>query len=98
MEDNMEKLLSYLDASIQKRIEELNEILEPSVEIVEKIVSNDDIFQKLLGIIPTDHRQLLLDYNYNCQLTEIEDVYYRNGFVDGMQLQMQINEAVKVTH
>lgn len=89
----MENPLKFIEPIIRNRIDVLNETLERSVEVAEKVIENEQNFQILRYVLSDEHVTLLLDIyaNYCFQIVDAEDTYYRRGFVDGMQLQQGIS-------
>ncbi|MDR6555426.1 hypothetical protein [Paenibacillus qinlingensis] len=89
----METLMGFLENSIKKRIDYLNETVDRSPEFVDMIIENEEKFQLLINVIPYEYREVLLGIysNFCAQIADAEDVYYRKGFSDGMQLQQEIN-------
>lgn len=90
-------LMEFLEASIKKRIEELNDTVEDSPDITKLVEDTEVKFDELKKVVSGENLQLLLDifYNYGCQIIDAQDVYYRKGFVDGMQLQQEISTFSK---
>lgn len=94
----MENLLKWMEPSIIARIEELNETVEHSPAIAEKVIDNQDKFEQLKKALPKEHIQTLQDvyYNHGCQLVSTEDIYYRKGLEDGIRLAAEMNQALGI--
>jgi hypothetical protein len=89
----MEILLESLEVGIKQRIDELNETVENPADVVEKIIETQAKIDYLKTVLSKEHYQILLDidFNYGAQIINTEDIYYRKGLADGMQLQQKIN-------